>query len=66
MEAVHKFYDEYYFRPKGTACRILRRAVFSSSGRELPAQRRPVRSPASCAAAQQVGRREPQGRISGG
>src|SRR5712692_6357286 len=33
MEAVHKFYDEYYFRPKA-AYRILRKAVFNNSERK--------------------------------
>src|SRR5258705_11437422 len=33
MEAVHKFYDEYYFRPKA-AYRILRKAIFNNSERK--------------------------------
>src|SRR5437588_1269053 len=33
MEAVHHFYDEYYFRPKA-AYRILRKAVFDNSERK--------------------------------
>jgi radical SAM superfamily enzyme YgiQ (UPF0313 family) len=33
MEMVHKFYDEYYFRPKA-AYRILRKAVFNNSERK--------------------------------
>src|SRR5712672_2750482 len=33
MEAVHRFYDEYYFRPKA-AYRILRKAVFNNSERK--------------------------------
>jgi radical SAM superfamily enzyme YgiQ (UPF0313 family) len=33
MESVHKFYDEYYFRPKA-AYRILRKAIFSNSERK--------------------------------
>lgn len=33
MEAVHKFYDEYYFRPKA-AFRILKKAVFKSDERK--------------------------------
>ena len=33
MESVHKFYDEYYFRPKA-AYRILRKAVFNNSERK--------------------------------
>jgi hopanoid biosynthesis associated radical SAM protein HpnJ len=33
LESVHKFYDEYYFRPKA-AYRILRKAVFDSSERK--------------------------------
>src|SRR5256884_4353565 len=33
LEMVHKFYDEYYFRPKA-AYRILRKAVFDNSERK--------------------------------
>jgi hopanoid biosynthesis associated radical SAM protein HpnJ len=33
MEMVHRFYDEYYFRPKA-AFRILRRAAFDSADRK--------------------------------
>jgi len=33
LEAVHHFYDEYYFRPKA-AYRILRKAVFDNSERK--------------------------------
>jgi len=33
MEMVHKFYDEYYFRPKA-AYRILRKAIFNNSERK--------------------------------
>ncbi|MFY9842276.1 MAG: hopanoid biosynthesis associated radical SAM protein HpnJ [Terriglobales bacterium] len=33
MEAVHHFYDEYYFRPKA-AYRILRKAIFDNSERK--------------------------------
>jgi hopanoid biosynthesis associated radical SAM protein HpnJ len=33
MEAVHRFYDEYYFRPKA-AFRILRKAAFNSVDRK--------------------------------
>jgi hopanoid biosynthesis associated radical SAM protein HpnJ len=33
MEAVHRFYDEYYFRPKAVY-RILRKAVFDSNDRK--------------------------------
>jgi hopanoid biosynthesis associated radical SAM protein HpnJ len=33
MEAVHRFYDEYYFRPKAVY-RILRKAVFNSGERK--------------------------------
>ncbi|MFZ0804438.1 MAG: hopanoid biosynthesis associated radical SAM protein HpnJ [Terriglobales bacterium] len=33
MEAVHRFYDEYYFRPKAVF-RILRKAVFNSVDRK--------------------------------
>jgi hopanoid biosynthesis associated radical SAM protein HpnJ len=33
MSAVHRFYDEYYFRPKAVY-RILRRAVFDSNDRK--------------------------------
>jgi hopanoid biosynthesis associated radical SAM protein HpnJ len=33
MEAVHRFYDEYYFRPKA-AFRIVRRAMFNSADRK--------------------------------
>src|SRR4051812_40662326 len=33
MEMVHKFYDEYYFRPKA-AYRIVRKAIFSNSERK--------------------------------
>jgi radical SAM superfamily enzyme YgiQ (UPF0313 family) len=33
MEMVHRFYDEYYFRPKA-AFRILRKAAFDSSERK--------------------------------
>jgi radical SAM superfamily enzyme YgiQ (UPF0313 family) len=33
MEAVHHFYDEYYFRPKA-AYRILRKAMFDNSERK--------------------------------
>jgi radical SAM superfamily enzyme YgiQ (UPF0313 family) len=33
MEAVHEFYDQYYFRPKA-AYRILRKAVFNNSERK--------------------------------
>ena len=33
MEAVHHFYDEYYFRPKA-AFRILRKAMFDSNDRK--------------------------------
>ena len=32
MEAVHRFYDEYYFRPKAVF-RIVRKAVFDSDER---------------------------------
>jgi radical SAM superfamily enzyme YgiQ (UPF0313 family) len=33
MESVHKFYDDYYFRPKAVY-RILRKAVFNNSERK--------------------------------
>ena len=33
MSAVHRFYDEYYFRPKAVY-RILRKAVFDSHDRK--------------------------------
>ena len=33
LESVHRFYDEYYFRPKA-AFRILKKAAFSSSDRK--------------------------------
>jgi len=33
LEAVHRFYDEYYFRPKA-AFRILRKAAFNSTDRK--------------------------------
>jgi hypothetical protein len=33
LEAVHDFYDQYYFRPKA-AYRILRKAVFNNSERK--------------------------------
>ena len=33
LEAVHHFYDEYYFRPKA-AYRILRKAFFDNSERK--------------------------------
>jgi radical SAM superfamily enzyme YgiQ (UPF0313 family) len=33
MEMVHRFYDEYYFRPKA-AFRILRKAIFDSDDRK--------------------------------
>jgi hypothetical protein len=33
MEMVHRFYDEYYFRPKAVY-RILRKAVFNSKSRK--------------------------------
>ena len=33
LEAVHHFYDQYYFRPKA-AYRILRKAVFDNSERK--------------------------------
>jgi hypothetical protein len=33
MSAVHRFYDEYYFRPKAVF-RILRKAVFDSNDRK--------------------------------
>ena len=33
MDSVHRFYDEYYFRPKA-AYRILRKAVFDNSERK--------------------------------
>ena len=33
MEMVHKFYDEYYFRPKVVA-RIVKGAVFNSKERK--------------------------------
>ena len=33
MEAVHRFYDEYYFRPKAVY-RILRKAAFDSGERK--------------------------------
>jgi hypothetical protein len=33
MEMVHKFYDEYYFRPKAVF-RIVRKAAFDSSERK--------------------------------
>jgi len=33
LDAVHHFYDEYYFRPKAVY-RILRKAVFSNSERK--------------------------------
>ena len=33
LEAVHHFYDEYYFRPKA-AYRILRKAMFDNSERK--------------------------------
>jgi len=33
MSAVHRFYDEYYFRPKA-AFRILRKAAFNSTDRK--------------------------------
>jgi hypothetical protein len=33
MEAVHHFYDQYYFRPKA-AYRILRKAMFDSADRK--------------------------------
>jgi hypothetical protein len=32
LEAVHRFYDEYYFRPKAVF-RILRKAVFNGDDR---------------------------------
>jgi len=33
LEAVHRFYDEYYFRPKAIF-RIVRKAVFDSTERK--------------------------------
>ena len=33
LDAVHRFYDEYYFRPKA-AFRILRKAMFDSNDRK--------------------------------
>jgi hopanoid biosynthesis associated radical SAM protein HpnJ len=33
LEAVHRFYDEYYFRPKA-AFRIIRRAIFDNAERK--------------------------------
>jgi len=33
MEAVHRFYDEYYFRPKAVY-RIVRKAMFDSGERK--------------------------------
>jgi hypothetical protein len=33
LEAVHQFYDAYYFRPKA-AYRILRKAMFNNSERK--------------------------------
>ena len=33
LEAVHRFYDEYYFRPKA-AFRIVRKALFNSEERK--------------------------------
>ncbi len=33
MSAVHRFYDEYYFRPKAVF-RILRKAAFDSNDRK--------------------------------
>jgi hypothetical protein len=33
MESVHRFYDEYYFRPKAIY-RILRKSMFDSSERK--------------------------------
>jgi hypothetical protein len=33
LESVHKFYDEYYFRPKAVI-RILRKAVFNNEERK--------------------------------
>jgi len=33
MSSVHRFYDEYYFRPKAIY-RILRRAMFDSNDRK--------------------------------
>ena len=33
MEMVHRFYDEYYFRPKAIF-RIVRKAVFNSGERK--------------------------------
>ncbi len=33
LDAVHRFYDEYYFRPKA-AFRILRKAAFDSNDRK--------------------------------
>jgi hypothetical protein len=33
MESVHRFYDEYYFRPKAVY-RILRKAAFDSGERK--------------------------------
>jgi hypothetical protein len=33
MEMVHKFYDEYYFRPKAVF-RIVRKAVFNGEERQ--------------------------------
>ena len=33
MEQVHRFYDEYYFRPKA-AFRILKKAAFNSDDRK--------------------------------
>jgi hypothetical protein len=33
MSAVHRFYDEYYFRPKAVY-RILRKAMFDSNDRK--------------------------------
>ena len=33
MESVHRFYDEYYFRPKAIY-RILRKSIFDSSERK--------------------------------
>jgi hypothetical protein len=33
LDAVHRFYDEYYFRPKA-AFRILKKAAFDSSERK--------------------------------
>jgi hypothetical protein len=33
LDSVHRFYDEYYFRPKA-AFRILRKAAFDSNDRK--------------------------------